>query len=342
MRHRFLASLALSAALAFAFPAIALIGQSKPAAKPAAPASGKWSPTRLADGHPDLQGVWSYATITPLERPAELADKEFLTAEEARAYEKQVIGRDNKDLRPENKTQDVGSAYNDFWWDRGTNIVGTRRTSLIVDPRDGKLPPLTAEGQERRRAGAEARRNRGAADGPEDRNMSERCLISLNAGPPMVPSAYNNNVQLFQTPQFVAFTNEMIHNYRVVPMDNRPQLGRAVHQWMGDSRGHWDGDTLVVETTNWRSDSAPRGGSEALRVTERFTRLSAQTMMYEFTLEDPKTWTKPWTGQIPMSRIDDKLYEYACHEGNHAMEHMLTGARAEESAAQDATRKSSK
>jgi hypothetical protein len=176
----------------------------------------------------------------------------------------------------------------------------------------------------------EARRARGPSDGPEDRSLSERCLLSLNAGPPMLSSAYNNNIQLFQAHDTVAITNEMIHNYRIVPLDGRSSIAANVQQWMGDSRGHWDGDTLVIETANFRRDSAFRGASEALRVTERFTRVDAKTLMYEFTMNDPNTWTRPWTGQLPMTKSDEHMYEYACHEGNHAMFNMLTGARADE------------
>jgi hypothetical protein len=277
-----------------------------------------------------MQGVWSYATITPLERPNDLAGKAFLTAEEAAAYEKRLLALGNKDVRPDDPLNDVSAAYNDFWWDRGTNLVGTRRTSLIVDPADGKLPPLTPEGRQRAAARMEARRARGPSDGPEDRSLSERCLLSLNAGPPMLSSAYNNNIQLFQAHDTVAITNEMIHNYRIVPLDGRSSIAANVQQWMGDSRGHWDGDTLVIETTNFRRDSAFRGASEALRVTERFTRVDAKTLMYEFTMNDPNTWTRPWTGQLPMTKSDEHMYEYACHEGNHAMFNMLTGARADE------------
>jgi hypothetical protein len=309
-----------------------VIGQSSAPAKPKATATAgkKWVVPRTADGQPDLQGVWSYATITPIERPADLAGKEFLTAEEAKAYAKKLLDLGNKDVRPEDPQSDVSAAYNDFWWDRGTELVGTRRTSLIIDPPDGKIPPLTDAGRQRAAARAEARRARGPADGPEDRSMAERCLVSLNAGPPMLPSAYNNNIQLFQSHDAVGLTNEMIHNYRLIPLDGRAPVAASVQQWMGDSRGHWDGDTLVVETTNFRRDSAPRGASETLRVTERFSRVDENTLMYEFTLNDPNTWTRPWTGQIPMTKTDEHLYEYACHEGNHAMVNMLTGARADE------------
>jgi len=168
--------------------------------------------------------------------------------EEAAAYEKHLLEINNKDSRASDKTADVSSAYNDFWWDRGTKIVGTRRTSIITDPENGKLPPLTAEGQQRAAARAAARAARGPADGPEDRNLAERCLVSLNAGPPIVPSAYNNNIQLFQTRGNIGIFNEMIHNNRIIPLDNRPALDSSVHQWMGDSRGRWEGDTLVIET----------------------------------------------------------------------------------------------
>ena len=330
MGRRSIAAVCLVFGMALVLRSVDLIGQSQSHSEPTHNAARKWTPPRTADGRPDLQGVWSYATITPLERPDDLAGKEFLTAEEAAAYEKKLLALGNKDVRPGDPLSDVSAAYNDFWWDRGTNIVGTRRTSLIVDPPDGKIPPLTAEGRQRAAARTEARRARGPADGPEDRSMAERCILSLNAGPPMVPSAYNNNIQLFQEHDTVAITNEMIHNYRVVPLDGRSPIAANVQQWMGDSRGRWEGDTLVVETTNFRRDSAFRGASEALRVTERFTRVGENTLMYEFTLNDPNTWTRPWTGQIPMTRSHEHLFEYACHEGNHAMFNMLSGARADD------------
>ncbi len=296
------------------------------------PGGTKWTVPRTADGKPDLGGSWSYATITPLERPVELADKAVLTLEEAAAYEKQLLLAGNKDARASSRDADVASAYNDFWWDRGTNIVGTRRTSLIVDPPNGRIPPMTEEGQRRAADRAAARKARGPADGPEDRNLAERCLVSLNAGPPIIPSAYNNNIQVFQTAGWVGIFNEMIHNFRLVPLDGRPTVGASVKQWMGDSRGRWDGDTLVIETTNFRGESAYRGASDSLRVTERFTRVAADTLMYEFTLADSRTWVQPWSGQLPMTLIEDKLYQYACHEGNQAMTNMLSGARAEERA----------
>ncbi len=302
-------------------------------AKPGAKSGATWKAPRAADGHPDLNGVWSYATITPLERPADLGDKAVLTMEEAAEYEKRLIALGNKDARGSSAEADVASAYNDFWWDRGTNIVGTRRTSLIVDPANGRIPALTEQGQQRAAQRAEARRARGPADGPEDRNLAERCLVSLNAGPPLVPSAYNNNIQLLQTRGHVAIFSEMIHNFRVVSTEGGPRLSPRVQQWMGDSRGHWDGDAFVIETTNFRKDSAYRGASEALRIEERFTRVGPKTLMYDFTVEDPGTWVQPWRGQIPMTLLDDKLYEYACHEGNQAMTNMLAGARAEEAAA---------
>jgi hypothetical protein len=287
---------------------------------------------RTADGKPDLGGAWSYATITPLERPVELGDKAVLSVEEVAAYEKQLLLAGNKDNRSTTREADVSSAYNDFWWDRGTNIVGTRRTSLIVDPANGRIPALVEEGQRRAAERAAARKARGPADGPEDRSLAERCLVSLNAGPPIIPSAYNNNIQVFQTAGSVAIFSEMIHNFRVVPVDGRPAVGASIKQWMGDSRGRWEGDTFVVETTNFRRESAYRGASESLRVTERFTRVAFDTLMYEFTMTDPRTWVQPWRGELPMTRIEDKLYEYACHEGNQAMSNMLSGARAEERA----------
>jgi hypothetical protein len=334
MVHRSLAAGVLATTVAYvAATAVGFAQSASPTTPPAAGGKAGTVP-RTPDGRPDLGGVWSYATITPLERPADLGDKAVLTEEEAAAYEKQLLLAGNKDARAANRDQDVASAYNDFWWDRGTNIVGTRRTSLIVDPPNGRIPALTSEGAQRAGARAEARKKRGPADGPEDRNLAERCLVSLNAGPPIVPSAYNNHIQVFQTPERIAIFNEMIHNFRVVPLDGRPPLNPGVKQWMGDSRGQWQGDTLVIETTNFRAESAYRGASESLKVTERFTRVGPETLMYEFTMTDPRTWVSSWSGQLPMTLIEDKLYEYACHEGNQAMFNMLSGARAEEKAKQ--------
>jgi hypothetical protein len=294
---------------------------------------GRYVPPRLPNGQPDLQGVWSYATITPLERPAELGDKAVLTPAEAEAWTKQTIARENKDVRPEDKTADVGAAYNDFWWDRGTSVVGTRRTSLITDPPNGRIPSMTAAGQ----AGTSARgvvRMR-IAEGPEDRPAAERCIIGFNAGPPMIPSAYNNHTQLFQAGTHVGIVNEMIHEVRIVPLDGRAVPASSVGFWRGVSRGRWDGDTLVVDTTNFNEGarvSYDIFATSRMKVTERFTRVAADTLLYEFTVEDPTTWTRPWSGQLPMTKSRDRIYEYACHEGNYAMEHMLSGARADEKA----------
>jgi hypothetical protein len=213
-------------------------------------------------------------------------------------------------------------------------VVGTRRTSLIIDPPDGRIPPMTAEAQKRAAARAAIRAR--VPQGPEDRPAAERCIIGFNAGPPMIPSAYNNNVQLFQTGDHVAIFNEMIHEARIVPLDTRAHVGRGIGLWRGDSRGHWEGDTLVVDTTNFNDDarvSYDTPASATLHVVEKFTRVDANTLLYEFTVEDPATWTKPWSGQLPMVKTSDKIYEYACHEGNYAMEHMLSGARSVEKAA---------
>ncbi len=291
----------------------------------AAPA--KAGAPRRPDGHPDLSGVWSFATVTPLERPAELGDKAVLTDAEAVEFEKWIIAREDKDNREGGAEADVSRAYNDFWWDRGTKVVGTHRTSLIIDPPNGKVPPLTPEAQARN--AAVAKRLNAPPNGPEDRNLSERCLLGFNSGPPMLPSAYNNNVQIAQSKDTVLLLNEMIHNARIVPLDGRPH-GRIL-QWAGDSRGRWEGDTLVVDTINF-SVSNFRNASPKMHLVEKFTRMDADTLMYEFTVDDPSTWTRPWTVQLPMSKTSEPMYEYACHEGNYAMEGMLSGARAKEKA----------
>jgi hypothetical protein len=327
-----------------------LAAQSGPSTT-AAPAAASPSPVpRLRDGRPDLQGVWDYRTITPLERPAELGNKAFFADDaEAAAFEKNENERQNRDLiDPE-----VGGLqypkggvvpYNEFWYDRGNKIVGTRRTSLIVDPPDGRLPSFTAEGKKRAdlRA-AEARDTQLGhphADTWEDRPLGERCLMGFNAGPPMTPAAYNNNFQLFQTPQYVVILTEMIHDARIVPLDGRLHVGFS--QWHGDSRGHWEGDTLVVETTNFKRETSLAGSSANTHLTERFTRTGPDTLLYEFTVEDPTTWTRPWTAAVPVSKSTEPVYEYACHEGNYAMGSILAGARTDEKAAAEAARKDAK
>jgi len=285
----------------------------------------------VGDGHADLQGVWSFSTITPLERPAEFTGREFLTEAEARAYEQRVAERSNRDNRESSPEADVSGAYNEFWWDRGVHaarVHGKVRTSLIVDPPDGKLPPLTAEGQARAAARAQARQAH-PADGPEDRSLGERCLL-FNAGPPMLSGPYNNYMQIVQTRDHLVIHNEMIHDARVVPLDGRPHLPSSVRVMLGDSRGRWEGATLVVETTNFTDKTTVRGSGPGLRLTERFTLDGPSTLLYQFTVDDPASFTKPWTAVLPMTRTDAQLYEYACHEGNYAMTGILRGARAGE------------
>ena len=289
-------------------------------------------------GAPALEGVWDFRSLTPMERPGSLEEKEVFTAEEAATFAQDVIDSQSRDIDESLLHLEVAKGrvvpYNDFWFDWGTAVT-TDRTSLIVDPPDGRLPPLTPEARRRRAARAEARRGVGTDEPPPggwvlDLGASVRCVVGFNAGPPMTPSAYNNNVQLFQTPDYVVILNEMIHHVRIVPLDERPRLPQEIRQWMGSSRGHWDGDTLVVETTN-RRDEAFRGAGRDLQVVERFTRADASTLVYEVTLEDPTTWTEPWTFVVHMTQLQEHIYEFACHEGNYYMENMLR-AHAKENA----------
>jgi len=319
--------------------------QAPPAA--ASPASRtRQAVPRTADGKPDLQGVWSFATVTPLERPVELGNKAVLTEAEAAEFEKASARRNNRDTNvPEGNVGD----YNNFWYDRGTSVLGNRRTSLIVDPPDGRIPALTPEAQRHVEAIAAARRGLGT-DEPTPGGFVEdlgpgglrvRCILGFNSGPPMTPGAYNNHVQIFQTPTLVALHNEMVHNARMVPLDGRPHLPQTVRQWVGDSRGRWEGDTLVVETRNFLRETNFRNSGPRLQLVEKFTRLDADTLQYDFTVTDPTTWTRPWTASVLMTRSADPLYEYACHEGNYGMFGILGGA-AEPSAAGSATAPRSK
>ena len=305
-------------------------------------------PPRTPWGAPDLQGVWDFRSITPMERPAELAAKEFLTEEEAANLEQEAIDRNERllnesaerapvlrslEARPEGKP----GFYNNFWLDEGTKTVGTRRTSLIVDPPDGRIPSLTQAAQQKRAAAGEARRGvtfhqptpGGGVEALGRGALQLRCITGLNSGPPMTPGGYNNNVQLFQTADYVALLNEMNHNVRIIPLDGSGHVD--LRQWTGDSRGHWEGETLVVETTNFlRETSFLLGESDAnLHLVERFTRVSPQTLMYEATIDDPTVWSRPWTFEVPMQVNDLPLYEYACHEGNYGLTNILAGARLE-------------
>jgi hypothetical protein len=286
---------------------------------------------RTADGQPDLQGIWDFRTITPMERPTTLSGKAVLNDQEAAEFEvKNRRNQDNRDKsnsRVVNGTQtttDVDRAYNDFWWDFGTSVVSTKRTSLVIDPPDGRIPPLTPEGQKRAAMRRELRER--SAHGPEDRGVGERCILGFNAGPPFFPSAYNNNVQIIQTRDYVVLHNEMVHNARIVPL-RATHKAAGVPQWNGESRGRWDGNTLVVETKNFKDETAFQNSTENLHLVERFTRVGRDTLIYEFTVTDPTTWTKPWTAQIPMTRTEGEIYEYACHEANYGMENLLKGAR---------------
>ena len=315
-------------------------------------ADGDAATPRTPWGSPDLQGIWNNFTITPLERPARFADREFLSAEEAAALEQQAIdGVSRQNAPSEVRTDplpaggDVG-AYNSFWTEQGTRVVPTGRTSLVVDPPTGRLPPFTREGRDRFTSAEnlrlrDVRDGRIPADGPEEMGLSERCL--WYRGIPSFPTGYNNNYQIFQTPGWVAILQEHIHDVRWIPLDGRPHVPSAIRQYTGDSRGRWEDDTLVVETTLFKTpfirkwprpeNSLARGDlTEALQVVERFTRLGPDTLGYEFTVDDPGTWTTPWSGSLPMARTDGPVYEFACHEGNHGLMNIMAGSRAEEMA----------
>jgi hypothetical protein len=331
MRHRFVASLGLAVALAF----IASFGgevfaQARPAAKP-------YSPPRTSDGKPDMSGVWSFAVITPFQRDTNLGTRTELTDEEVARIETQNATRSANADDPTRKrgAGDVNTAYNDFWYDRGTKVDKTKQSSIVIDPPNGRIPPVNAKGQARQQAAAAARKKlaMGPSDNPENRGLAERCIIGFNAGPPFAPSAYNNNIQFVQSKDHVVIVNEMVHDARIVPLTGRPHAPQNIRPWLGDSRGKWEGDTLVVETTNFNEKNLPRGASMNLKLIEKFTRTASDILTYEFTLIDPDTWDVPWTGRIPLEKINEPIYEYACHEGNYGMDGILKGTRAEEARA---------
>ena len=316
----------LMVAVALAIPVFCL---SPGAVAGQAPATGD-ATFRTPWGDPDLQGIWSYATITPLQRPGDLAGREFLTAEEVAEQNRDEAVRASSERRGDlTAERDLALAYNQVWWDRGTS---TGRTALIVDPTDGRLPSLTPEA-EQRQAEARAYRREHAYDSWADRPLQERCMTYQRVPP--VPSGYSNTYQIVQSPGYVAILNEMIHDVRVVPLDGRSPLDQRIRQWNGDARGYWDQDTLVVETTNYRDTTTWRfPGSQALRAVERFTRVGADSIDYRFTIHDDTTYTRPWTVELPLTSPPGYvIYEYACHEGNISIAHVLAGARAAERAA---------
>lgn len=290
-----------------------------------------WTPPRTPDGKPDLQGVWNSATLTPFERPKEAAGKEFFTLQEAEEFTKAELNRVDGDRRDGGDNADVNRAYNEFWRDRG-KLTPDLRTSMIVDPPDGRVPPLTPQAQKIVAARRAASRGH-EFDGPEDRSLAERCIQVRNAGPPMIPTNYNSNYQIVQSPGYVALLSEQIHDVRVIPTDGRPHIPSNIRLISGDSVGHWEGDTLLVETTNFTDRTAFQDSGEHMKLIERFRRTGPDTLMYEFTVDDPESFTRTWTARYPMTKTNDKIFEYACHEGNYGLAGSLSGARAEEKAA---------
>jgi len=289
-----------------------------------------WVAPRTAGNHPDLQGFWSNATLTPFERPRDLAGKDFFTEAEAAAFEQRTRDAADRDRRSSNPQADVNQAYNEAWFDRGTTVFPTRRTSIVVDPPDGRVPPLTPQAQRDATDRAEVLRR--DPIGPEDMALPVRCLLWPTAGPPMLPGPYNNNYQIVQTAYSVAIDVEMIHDVRIIPLNGRPHLSPRIRLWMGDPVGHWEGDTLVVDTTNFTEKTHVRGSDQNLHLTERLTLTGPNTLLYRFTIDDPTAFSRPWTGEIVMTRIKGPLYEYACHEANYSIENILRATRAAEKA----------
>ncbi|HLX43399.1 MAG TPA: hypothetical protein VKR43_08190 [Bryobacteraceae bacterium] len=300
-----------------------------------------WTMPRAADGHPDLQGIWTNATITPMERPSALANKPTLTDAEATAFEKRAADElNNLDGKSEGPLlAAAGSSgtggYNVLFIDRGSELArvdGVKRTSLVVDPPDGKVPPMTPEARERIAA---MMRGFNRYDSVQERPLAERCLLGFGStsGPPMMPVLYNNNYQIVQTPSAVMILVEMVHDVRIVRI-NGTHAPANVRQWLGDSIGHWEGDTLVVDTTNFTDQTRFRGSSENLHVIERFQRVDAGTILYRVTIDDPTTFSKVWTLEYPFRATSGPIYEYACHEGNYALTDILGGARKADGASQ--------
>lgn len=305
----------------------------------ATPASPNPTPVaaipRLADGTPDMQGYWTNQTFTPLERAPQFKDQEFFSAAEAEALVKRGLERMTNVPRGDEVKSDADIHYDDaIWLLEGYKKGAMLRTSIVTDPPDGRIPPLTAEGQARAKARADARSLVGPFDSAQARGLSERCIYWAHEGPPVLPTGYNSNLLIVQAPGTFVIQPEMMPAARIVPLDARPRLASTVRGYRGDSRGRWDGDTMVIETTNYSEKTAWRGATENLKVTERLTMRTPTTIRYRFTVEDPSTWTRPWSGEYEMTRIDGPLFEYACHEGNYQLPSILKGARRAEAEAE--------
>jgi hypothetical protein len=315
--------------LCAALPALAQETHAKSAKQGKAP--------RTANGQPDLQGYWTNATLIPLERPKELGAKEFYTEAEAAAIEKQRIEKENSQAHTDIHYDNV------IWQSEAYSKVVSRRTSLVFDPPDGRLPPLSEKGKQRAVLEEQRAQERERAESAESRSLGERCISWGNEGPPMLGSTYNANLEIVQSPKSVAISHEIIHGVRVIPLDGRPHLPPELRQLGGDSRGRWEGDTLVVDSTNFTDQTnfrpPPATGrqdifsSRDLHVVERFTRVDPETIVYRFTVEDPSTWTRPWSAEMLLRRIEGPIFEYACHEGNYGLTNILAAARAREKAA---------
>ena len=320
------------ASVLLAFPAVS-------AAQSPAPADGI---PRTPWGAPDLQGVYDFGTAIRLQRPVDFGDRAVLTDEEIAVLEQQAAELFNDEVNRDSLTP---PNYNHFWFDFGTTVADTRQSSLIVDPPDGRIPPVAAAEEQRRvahdDAGGYPVRQLGGGigmTGPEDRGLAERCILGFNSGPPIVPASYNNYLQVFQTPDHVVIFTEMVHDARIIPLDGRPGVSPHIKQWMGDSRGRWEGDTLVIESSNFTpkrgyniSWMSVVGTGETMRLTERLTRVDADTLLYEYTYDNQQMFTQPFSASIPLARTDGALFEYACHEGNYGMMNILSGARSAES-----------
>jgi hypothetical protein len=314
---------------------VAAAGQTPPSGARASQTAKPHTPPRTPDGQPDIQGFWTNSTYTPLQRPKDVT-KEFYTPAEAAEAEKRAAANESELTTP-GTVADVHYDFSQFGLDKSQSALARNlRTSLIVSPENGRLPPLSAEGQQRATERAERAKGVGRWDSAQSNQLDDRCLIMAGAGPPMLNAAYNANYHIVQTAGSVMILTEMIHDARIIPLDAPQAYPGTIRQWMGVSHGRWEGNTLVVETTNFNGKNPLEGSSENMRVTERFTRVAADTLHYTFTVDDPSTWTRPWTAEMPMVTTTGPLFEHACHEGNYGLYNTLVGARLEEKKAAEA------